>query len=332
MQNEVMRTILGLLLCLLLLCGCYDRHEHKSEALVQYSERQLDSLSFQSTHHYTNNYNFVVWSDTLCLLRQQPEEMLSAMPTDSFPVGRNERLVVAEIRMMPTDSIDSVWVELATEQSVFGWTREKTLLSNVVPDDPVSQFISLFSDSHLLIFLVVISLIVFSYWAMKMLKRDAPLVHFRDIDSFYPTLLMLLVAASATLYASIQLFAPEMWRHFYYHPTLNPFSVPFMLGLFLSLVWAMLIVGIAACEDVFRQLRMGDALMYIGGLAAVAAFNYILFSLSTLYYVGYALLVVYVVFALWRYFSRGHSHLVCGRCGASLPSKGRCPQCGVVNK
>ena len=315
-----------------LLVGCYNRHEPKSDALVQYSERQLDSLSFQSQHHYTNNYNFVVWSDTMQLLRQLPEEMLNNMPTDSFAVKRNSRLVVSQIRMIPSVSVDSVWVELATEDSEFGWTREASLLENVVPDDPISQFISLFSNSHLLIFLVIFSIIVFCYWVMKMLRLKTAIIHFRDIDSFFPTLLMILVAFSATLYASIQMFAPEMWRHFYYHPTLNPFSVPLLLGVFIASVWIMLIVAIASFEDVYRQLHFREAVMYLGGLVAVAGVNYIVFSVTTLFYVGYVLLILYIVWALWRYFIHPHSRFVCGNCGASMMSKGRCPQCGAMNK
>ena len=322
-----------LLLCgVLVVSGCYERSEPKSEALVQYSERELDSLSFQSRHHYANNYNFVVWSDTLQLLRQLPEEMLNNMPTDSFPVKRHSRLVVSQIRMIPTDAVDSVWVELATEHSEFGWTREATLLANVVPDDPISQFIWIFSNSHLLFFLVVISFIVFCYWVMRMLRLKTALVHFRDIDSFLPTFLMLSVACSATLYASIQMFAPETWRHFYYHPTLNPFSVPLLLGVFIGWVWMMLIVAIAAVEDVFRQLRFAEGVMYVGGLVAVAGFNYVVFSVTTLFYVGYALLAIYIAWALWRYLRHPHCRLTCGNCGAALLSKGRCPRCGAVNR
>ena len=46
---------------LLLLSGCYHRHGGKVQhaALIEYSDRQLDSISFSSTHHYTNKYNFV---------------------------------------------------------------------------------------------------------------------------------------------------------------------------------------------------------------------------------------------------------------------------------
>lgn len=120
------------------------------------------------------------------------------MEVDSFPAYKHDMLAVAEIRIIPTDSIDSVWVELATEDSRFGWTRESQFLNKVVPDDPISQFISIFSDVHLIIFLVVIGVIVISYWIRHLLKHKAPIVHVRDINSFYPSLLAMLVATSAT--------------------------------------------------------------------------------------------------------------------------------------
>ena len=97
------------------------------------------------------------------------------------------------------------------------------------------------------------------------MKRNANIVHFNDINSFYPTLLAIIVATSATFYASIQLFAPETWREFYFHPSFNPFSQPLLLNIFLLLVWAMLLVAIVVVDDVRRLLRTNDAFMYLSG-------------------------------------------------------------------
>ena len=118
------------------------------------------------------------------LLRQQPEEIVNKLETDSFAVTKGKPLVVADIRILPNDTIDSVWVRVATEDSAFGWAREKQLLNAVDPDTPISQFISLFSNTHLLIFLVIISLIGLSYLMRKIMKRNANIVHFNDINSF----------------------------------------------------------------------------------------------------------------------------------------------------
>ena len=326
------RPLFTLAVFALLLASCYNRGEKVHDAMVQLSEHQIDSLSFFSEHHYTNNFNFVVNCDTLTLLRQQPEELLAAnVPIDTFAAGRHSVLVVADIRIVPSDSIDSVWVQLATEQSEFGWTRESALIPNVVPADTISQFILFFSDTHLIIFLVVIGVITVSYWIRHLLALKAPIVHFRDINTFYPTLLTILVAASATYYAHLQLFYPEMWRHFYYHPTLNPFVLPFQLGLFLLMVWMLLIVALAAVDDVRHQLPFGDAVLYLSGLMAVCAANYIIYSIATLYYIGYFLLAAYVYFALYRFWKFSRMPYRCGKCGAQMHDKGRCPICGAEN-
>lgn len=311
--------------------SCY-QHQRKTKVPSAFSEKQLDSLSFFSTHHYTNNYNFVVKTDSLVLLRSFPEEFIGGMQTDSFAVYRDAHLVVADIRMLPADSVDSVWVELANDTSAFGWTRESRLLKSVMPDDPISAFISAFSDAHVIIFLGIIALFTACYLLWSIFRRKARIVHFNDITSFFPMLLCLNVAVSATLYASIQTYAPQMWQHFYFHPTLNPFSVPWVLGIFLMSVWSMLIIAIAALDDVRHQLPLGEALIYVGGLAAVCAVNYIVFSVTTLYYIGYILLVFYVYYAVRQYLRHNRAHFVCGRCGAKLHDKGICPHCGATNE
>jgi len=274
----------------------------------------------------------VVKADSLVLSKLQPEETLSHLQSDSLVVYKNEHLVVADIRIMSADSIDSVWVQVARDQQTFGWIHESKLLPNVVPDDPISLFISTFSDIHLLVFLVIIVLISVYYIMRKLLSASLPIVHLRDINSIYPTLLVLLVATSATFYASIQLFAPQVWHHFYFHPTLNPFSVPLPLNLFLLSVWAILLIGLAAIDDVRHLLPLGDAVLYLCGLAAVCAVNYIIFSVSTLYYIGYPLLIVYVYWAIKRYIKMPRIKFVCGNCGMPLEKSRRCKHCGALNE
>ncbi|MCR5130176.1 MAG: zinc ribbon domain-containing protein [Prevotella sp.] len=316
------RKFLIFSLLTLLLCGCYNK---------KYSEGR----------HYSFNYNFVVKADSVELLRQQPEELASELMTDSFVVARGSHLVVADFRTMPNDSIDSVWVQLATEASEFGWTRESELLPKVVPDDPISQFISTFSDQHVHYALIVILLLAVVLLFRKAVlptfrpdgKENTPyIVHFNDIDSFYPTLLTLIVASAATFYASLQMFAPQLWQQFYYHPTLNPFSVPGLLSVFLVSVWAMLIIAVAVVDVVRKQLPLGEALVYLGGLTAVCAVDYIVFSLTTLWYIGYLLLAVYIAFAVHQYYKYHRYRYVCGNCGKKLRNLGKCPHCGAINE
>ena len=326
-----MRRVLSLLFPLFLLTGCYNQGQLSPDAW-DLTEQQLDSISFYTTHHYTQDFNFLVRRDSLPVIQQLPAEVLSGMPVDTLMLYRGNHLVVADITTVPADSIDSIWVKVARDQSTFGWTRERNMLAAVSPDDSISEFIDFFSDAHLLIFLCLLVVAVAAYVYKILMPRQVKLVHFNDIASFYPTLLCLLVATSAVLYSSIQEFEPEKWRHFYYHPTLNPYAVPLLLGLFLTSVWSILIVTIAAVDDVFRQLSIGEAMLYFLGLGATCAVAYIVFTISTLYYIGYPLFALYVVFALCRYFRRPRPRYQCGRCDTLLYEKGTCPHCGAMNE
>lgn len=349
-----MRNLIPCLIALLL-CSCYGDKSKTHDALTVPEaglaiepgdsaewQRQQDSISFTTAHHYTRNYNFRVKADSLCLYRQQPEEIVSlrdfpaedlAIPsdTDSIAILRGERLVVAEIRIMPTDSVDTVWVQLARDQATFGWIHESRLLPAVTPDDPISQFIDTFSNAHILWTLIVVGAIVVAYTLRIIRRKQAKIIHFNDISSFYPTLLILTLAFAATVYATIQMFASEMWRHFYYHPTLNPFAVPPLLGFFLTLVWALPIIGIATVDDVRRHLPTGEAVLYLAGLAAVCMVVYAVFSVFTLYYIGYGLLAAYVYYSIKTFYHSRRLTYYCGRCGKAIHHKGRCPYCGAEN-
>lgn len=286
-----------------LFAGCYGNH-HDGRLPSVSADVEADSTCFYETYHYGQNFNFVVKVDSLMLVRQQPVEILSRMHTDTITVYRGDHVAVAEIRVLPADSIDSVWVQIARDQETFGWLHESSLLPSVVPDDPISQFISTFSDVYLLIFLIVISVISVAYLMRTIFKRNARIVHFNDIPTFYPTALALTVAAAAVLYSSIRMFAQDTWQHFYFNPTLNPFIVPPALGIFLVSVWAMLIIGLATVDVVRGILPTGEALLYLCGLAGVCALNYIIFSITTLYYVGYPLFIAYAAFAVYVYVKR----------------------------
>ena len=315
MEGMRRNSFLFIVYCLLL-TGCYNQGPLTPDAW-DLTEKQLDSISFYTTHHYTQGYNFVVSKDSLPVLEQQQEmmsvpEILTAefmagditMPmlsmVDTIILHKHDRLVVADIKTVPVDTIDSVWVKVARDQLTFGWVHESDLLAGVSPDDPISQFIDFFSDVHLLIFLGFCVLVGGAYGLRRLMRKGARIVHFNDIPSFYPTLLCLLVASSAVLYSSIQLFAPESWRHFYYHPSLNPYALPWHLGLFVISVWAIVIVAIATIDDVRHHLPLGETVLYLGGLAAVCAVDYVIFSVTTLYYIGYPLLIAYFVFAIYR--------------------------------
>lgn len=287
-----------LLFFCLLLSGCYQDKAPHASGKQTVTQLTSDSAVQDTTRFYDINYNFVVKADSMPLLRQQPEEVLNSLPTDTIHVSRHDHIVVVDLRTIPTDPTDSVWVQVARDQETFGWIHEHDLLRQVVPNDPISSFISYFSDTHLLLSCIFIAVIAACYVFYYIFKHKAKVVHFNDIDSFYPTLLALLVASAATFYSSIQLFAPEAWQHFYYHPTLNPLATPTLLAVFLCSVWAIIVVGLATLDDIYHQLSFGEALLYMCGLFGICAIDYIVFSLTTLYYIGYPLLAAYYVFAI----------------------------------
>lgn len=309
----------------LLVTACYDRGERTPDAW-NLTDSQLDSISFYTTHHYTQGYNFVVTADSM-VLQALPMEV----GPDSMVVYEGHQLVVADIKTIPADTIDSIWVKVAHDQLVQGWVRENQLLPNVDPDDPISQFITAFSDTHILLFMALVIIVAVSYLLFILRKKDAYIVHFNDINSIYPTILVLLVSTSATFYASIQMFRVEEWRHFYYHPSLNPFMLPLHLALFISSVWMMVIVAIAVVDEMRHKLSFSESVLYLLGLCGVCAVDYVVFSISTLYYLGYPLLVVYIVWALMRYRKSAFARYKCGYCGKPIERKGKCPHCGTVN-
>lgn len=316
---------------ILMLNSCYHQNPETSDAWIV-TEEQMDSISFYTTHHYTQNYNFMVTADSLRLIVQQPSELLSEMLVDTIAVYHDDRLVVADIMTLPSDTVDSVWVQVARDQMTIGWIREKEMLPGVAPDNPISQFIDFFSDTHLLLMLAFWAVVAAIYTIWALTRRNAKIVHFNDIPSFYPTLLALFVAASAVFYSTIQLVAPDSWRHYYYHPTLNPFAAPLHLSVFIVSVWGLLLISLAAVDDIRRHLSLGETILYGLGLMGVCAINYVVFSISTLYYIGYPLLILYAYLAIRQYVHKSRAAYFCGRCGEKLYHKGVCPHCGAINE
>ena len=281
------------------------------------------------TRYYDIDYNFVLASDSLVLQEERPLHLL-IMPegADSFVVYRDDPLVVAQIEVIPEDSIDSVWVKVARDQLTQGWVHESTLLQSVVPDDPISQGIHLFSNRHA-IATVALLVVALSAWLFRrMRRRRFHLVHIDDIASPYPMLLCVSFAAATVLYTTIQMFVPDIWVEFYFNPTLNPFGQPTMLSLFLFLAWIIVILTLATLDEVRRSLPAGEAILYTLSLLAILAGIYLFFSLTTQYFLGYFLWMLYAVLSLWQYLRRHRPRYRCAHCGAPLHDLGNCPKCG----
>ena len=330
----IFRHLCFSMLFLFTVTSCYYTHTTETDHWTITDEAQVDSVKFSINHHYWCGYNFEA-TDSLELL---PYPSVEGKRQKSYltpsTINRRDPLVVAQVVYIPTDTTDSVWVKVARDQLTQGWIQERTLLKNVVPNDPISKFIYHFSDRRAVyvIFLLGVAIL---FWLIQSVRRKTfRLVHFRDIPSFYPTLLCLCVSGSAVLYGSMQRFVPMTWVEFYYHPTLNPFNpaIPFILALFLFSVWFMLIVAVAVVEEMRRQDDLGDRLWYLSSLAGVCMVLYLVFTLTTPYYIGYPLLFAYWVFAIRQYWIHRPTHMLCGFCHKAILHKGKCPYCGAINE
>lgn len=285
-----------------------------------------------SQRHYTTNFNFLVVRDSIAIQDERPLHNQEFAPVpDTLYLQKGNQIVVAQIAVIPEDSIDSVWVKVARDQMTQGWIHEKDLLPNVVPDDPISQFINLFSQRHLWYFVGLILLAMAVVLVNIRHKRSFYIVHFNDLPTIYPTLLCLTLVGSALLYASIQRYVPETWIHFYYHPTLNPFGLPYILGLFLVSVWLLIILMIATVDEVRKLLPSNEIALYLLSLMAILMFEYLIFSLAAFSVLGYILYVLYAAWALYRYFRYYYPRYICGNCGCKMHDLGKCPHCGAIN-
>ena len=287
--------------------------------------RAQDSLSLLRAHHYTWGANFVVSADSVVLERLP-------IKGSSFVLRRGDRVVVAEFAVHPADSVDSVWVKLAHTQELQGWMREQALKEALVPADSISQAIHLFRSTHVAYFVIVIALFV-AFCLYRIVRREKLyLLWFNDIDSTLPLLLCFLTAFNATLYESVQHFAPDMWEHFYYNPTLSPFDVPWPLAVFLAGLWLFAAVFLAMLDDLFRQLSPVAAICYLLGLMSCCIVCYVFFMLTTSFYVGYLFLLLLFALLWWKIRCNMGYKYRCGHCGAKLKEKGVCPACGALNR
>lgn len=316
-------SVVCLLLGMFCLASChYARPDLSSEEM---SQKTRDSLNLLYERHYTWNTNLELVADSVAL------ECLPIKDT-YITLHKGDRVVVAEFAVHSADSVDSVWVKLAHTQEEQGWIREVELKRSFVPTDSISQAIHLFSDTHASYFVIIFALFVGVYLFRAFLRKQLQLVYFNDIDSVYPLFLCLLMAFSAMVYESMQVFAPETWEHFYFNPTLSPFKVPFLLSVFLLSIWLFLVVALAVLDDLFRQLTPAAAVFYLLGLMSCCIFCYFFFILTTHIYIGYLFFALFV-WVFVRKVRRNNTYKYrCGYCGEKIREKGVCPHCGAINQ
>ncbi len=267
--------------------------------LMTLSPQQVDSLEFRLTHHYSENFNFVVKADSLMLIPREGD-----LVTDTCVVRSGSVIAVAAIKTVPGDSIDSIWVKVASSQTTMGWLRERELLPGTTPDDTISELLDMLSSSRAVWMsaLVVLGVIAFILGKKKNVRKKellhSTLAFLDEMSSIYPSLFLLMVAAMASVYASVQNFVPEFWQEFYFHPTLNPLVLPPVMATLVVLLWLVVITFLAVVDEVYHHYYFVPGITYLTKLCGMAMFVYLIISWATLFYVGYPLLAVLAYFLL----------------------------------
>lgn len=259
--------------------------------LLSLSPQQVDSLVFRLTHHYSENFNFLVKADSLTLIPREGDTN-----TDTCTVYYNDIIVVAAIKAIPGDSIDSIWVKVARDQGTMGWIPEHKLLEGTTPDDTISEILDFLSDSRAIWMSAVVALGILALIIRKNKKIQKPqILKFDEMASIYPPLFIALVALMASLYASVQNFVPEYWQEFYYHPTLNPLVLPPLMAALVVIMWLVIITFIAIIDEVYHHLYIIPGIRYITELVGFTMLVYLAISWSTIFYIGYFLLPLLLI-------------------------------------
>lgn len=298
----------------------------EGDSLLDITPIQADSIVFRLTHHYTENFNFVV-KDSLMLIPREGD-----MIKDTCMVYDDDRIVVASIKEIPGDSVDTIWVKVARDQQTMGWVPERELLSHATPDDPISQILDALTGSRAVWMSVLVALGVVGFLSRKAWRKRLQVVKFTDMSSVYPPVLVILVAMLASLYASIQTMVPEFWQEYYFHPTLNPLSLPHVMACLVVLVWLTIIVFVAVVIEVYNHFYFLDGVTYLLELLGIMMVVYLAISWTTIWGIGYILLAAFIIFVIWGYLKYIRRPYICGNCGTSIRRKGVCPECGAVNE
>ena len=311
--------------------------EESTDTVPKLTPQQVDSVVFRLTHHYGPNFNFELKADSMILVPREGD-----LIQDTCVVRNKDLLVVAQIkRIEASDSTleDTFLIKVAHDQTTMGWVTESELLENAVPDDPISQLIDFMTGSRAIWMSSLLGFGVIAFFFRKMRKQqmtigfsELKVVDLIEMDSFYPPLLLILVACVAALYASVQNFVPEFWQEYYFHPTMNPLLLPPIMAVLVTLVWLTLIVIVSVVIEVYNNFYSFRGVIYLFEIAGLCMLVYLLISWTILIYVGYLLLPILIAYLIYYYFKYIRCTMTCGHCGRKIREKGICKHCGAINE
>lgn len=261
------------------------------EALEGLTPQQVDSLIFRVEHHYTINSNFIVKSDSLMLLPREGDLM-----QDTCFVYDGDLVAVAATSWQT----DTLWVKVAHDQKTMGWIPEQELLRGVTPADDISVLLDVLTGSRS----VWMSLLAAIGIVLLVVRRERSIIvsasSTRQMRSPYPHLFLALVALMAALYASIQNFVPEFWQEYYFHPTLNPLILPPVMALLMTIVWLVVLTTIAVIDEIYHNFYFSDGVAFFLELMGIGMVVYLIVGWTTLYYIGYIILIAFLALLIWH--------------------------------
>lgn len=296
--KQCVMHVLRLLLLVPLLCSCSGPavsdvlvDVQSADTLLLLTQAQADSLNFRLSHHYTNNFNFVVKADSLPLLNSEPilsSQYVELQGEEAYMyVMRGDIVAVADIVV----NGDTAMIKVARDQTTMGWIPEPLLLAGTTPNDTISILIDRLAR-HRFLWMTVMAL--FSLLCLRVRLKGKREVS-KTFDTFYPSLFIMLVSIMACLYANVQMWAPEFWQEYYFHPTLNPFLLPPALAALVSLVWLIVVVLLALLLEVYKYLDFVDGIRLVMQTLGLSMLAYLLVAFTTRIYIGYIVLPVIMI-------------------------------------
>ena len=337
---KYLQGIFSLFVALCFLAGISSCGQRESSLpLDSLSQEARDSIAFLQKYHYTIGTNLLVQQDTLFLV-QLPARGLA----DTILKG--DTVVVADFVTDTLGRHDTLWVKLMTGQHAQGWILKATADEALIPINLISLAIDLFSTHHHHFFALALLLFLFYFlfisgkWKREKgkfpLTFHSPLAaliaRYGSMERIYLITLLFLVALCAGIYETIQLFLPDTWAHFYFNPTLNPFSVPLPLAILLVGQWLVGIILLAMMEEAYRNLLLRQAIFYLLSLLVGCILCYLFFVWAVRAWIGYPLLLLFLIQLLrhlWHTLTTPTYR--CGHCGAPIKQRGKCNACGRQN-
>lgn len=313
--------------------AAYDQSPNIEEK--QKLHRQIDSLEFRLTHHYSIGFNFVVTTNHITLAHSAEEG------GDSCLAFKDDQLVVLDIHtpktghashfIVPPSSKDSIWVKVGKENNEQGWISESDLLAQTIPDDSLSSIIDFLGTTRFIWIALFLALgLLGAFLHHKINTLHIPMVKMVDMDSFYPFLMIILSGILACYYTFILKYYPEYWDEYYFHPTLNPFILPVPMSILIVVVWLIIITFIALLIEIYHHFHFIRGVIYLLEIIGASVFTYIVIEWTAKFYIGYLLFLVLTWFLVMIYKDYVRCKYQCPVCGTELKEKGKCPGCGTI--